>query len=62
MSEAICGTPRDALQEVPRISRSLSSGARSRAPLAHPGYAHRCTHAAAFWGQLIFQDLLKKEQ
>ncbi|MGY4223448.1 hypothetical protein ACVMIH_000809 [Bradyrhizobium sp. USDA 4503] len=48
MSEAICGTPRDTLTGVPRISRSPSSGARSRDPLAHPGYARWCTHAAAF--------------
>jgi hypothetical protein len=35
MSEAICGITRKT-----RISWSLSSGAHSRDPLAHPGYRY----------------------
>jgi hypothetical protein len=34
MSTAICG-----IKDKTRMSRSLSSGAHSRDPLAHPGYA-----------------------
>jgi len=37
------------LIEGSRMSRSLSSGAHSRDPLAHPGYALRCVRGAALY-------------